>query len=93
MSAQTATAAWDTDRAKNLWRRVFQGISVDRPNITVSGFSSATLNMGIGSSLTGSVTTGTETGASRLYFYGTNVSTDVTVDSVSAVIKLGETLP
>jgi hypothetical protein len=57
-------------------------------NIDVSGVSNATLNMDIGSSMTGSVT-----GPSTLFYYGTNVSVNITTDSSSSVVKLGETRP
>ncbi len=62
-------------------------------SIDVSGVSQATLNMDIGSAITGSVLTGQGTGTSKLYYYGTNVAVNVTTDSSSSVIKLGETRP
>ena len=57
-------------------------------DINVSGVSTATLNMGIGSTMSGSVT-----GPSTLFYYGTNVSVNITTDSISSVVKLGETRP
>jgi hypothetical protein len=66
--------------------RPIGGASVD-----ISGVSQATLNMAVGSTLTGSVRTGQGTGVSRLFYYGTNVATHVTTDSLSTVIRLGET--
>lgn len=62
-------------------------------NIDVSGVSQATLNMDVGRTLTGSVTTGQGTGASILFYYGTNVTVNVTTDFLSRVVKLGETRP
>ena len=62
-------------------------------NIDVSGVSQATLNMDVGTTLTGSVTTGQGTGASILFYYGTNVTVNVTTDALSSVVKLGETRP
>ena len=62
-------------------------------NIDISGVSQATLNMEFGSTLAGSVTTGQGTGASRLYYFGTNVTVDVTTDSLSRVVQLGDTKP
>ncbi|NNE35569.1 MAG: hypothetical protein HKN13_10040, partial [Rhodothermales bacterium] len=57
-------------------------------SIDVSGVSAATLNMAVGSSLTGFVT-----GVSSLNYYGTDVSVDVEVGSDSSLTKLGETRP
>ena len=57
-------------------------------NINVSGVSRATLNMGIGSTMTGTVT-----GTSTLFYFGTNVAVNVTTNATSSVIKLGETRP
>jgi hypothetical protein len=57
-------------------------------NINVSGVSTATLNMDVGTSLTGTVT-----GTSNLLYFGTNVNVNVTTDSTSSVTKLGETRP
>jgi hypothetical protein len=62
-------------------------------NIDVSGVSKATLNMDIGSTLTGSVTTGKRTGTSSLSYYGTDVTVNVTTDPKSSLTKLGETRP
>jgi len=61
--------------------------------IDVSGVSVATLNMDIGSTLAGSVATGQGTGTSTLFYYGTNVSVNVTNDFGSSVIRLGGTRP
>jgi len=55
-------------------------------NIEISDVSKATLNMGVGSTLTGSVT-----GTSQLLYYGTNVSIDVVTSPTSSLTKLGET--
>lgn len=55
-------------------------------SIDVSGTSVATLNMDVGSTLTGSVA-----GTSKLSYFGTNVEVVVTTDAFSSVIKLGET--
>jgi hypothetical protein len=57
-------------------------------NINVSGVSKATLNMAVGSSITGSVT-----GPSTLYYYGTNITLNVTKDSISSIVRLGATRP
>jgi len=62
-------------------------------NIDVNGVSQATLNMDIGSTLTGSVATGDGTGISTLFYYGTNANVNVATDSSSSVVKLGETRP
>lgn len=59
--------------------------------VGISGVSQATLNMGVGSTLSGSVTTGQGTGVSRLFYYGTGVNLNVTTDAQSIVTKLGET--
>jgi len=56
--------------------------------VNVSGISTVTLNMGIGASLTGSVT-----GTSRLYYYGTNVDLNVVADATSSLVRLGDTRP
>ena len=61
--------------------------------IDISGVSQATLNMGVGSKLAGSVGTGQGSGASVLYYYGTNVDVDVTTDFLSTVEWLGHTRP
>ena len=66
---------------------------IGHASIDVSGVSRATLNMGVGSTLTGSVRTGQGTGVSTLFYYGTNVAVNVTTDSSSSVVKLGETRP
>ena len=62
-------------------------------NIDVSGVSQATLNMGVGSTLSGTVATGQGTGTSTLFYYGTNVTADIAKDSSSSVVRLGETRP
>jgi hypothetical protein len=62
-------------------------------NIDISGVSQATLNMDVGSTLKGSVGTGQGSGASALYYYGTNITLDVTTDTNSTIVKLGETKP
>jgi hypothetical protein len=62
-------------------------------NIDVSGVSLATLNMDVGSTLTGSVSTGQGTGTSTLFYYGTNVNVNVATGPISSVVKLGETRP
>jgi hypothetical protein len=66
---------------------------IGNASIDVSGVSQATLNMEPGSALTGSVRTGQGTGHSTLFYYGTNVTVNVTTDSLSRVIKLGDSRP
>ena len=66
---------------------------IGNASIDVSGVSQATLNMDVGSTMTGSVGTGQGTGLSTLFYYGTNVTVNVTTDLLSSVIKLGETRP
>lgn len=66
---------------------------IGRANINVGGVSMATLNMDVGSTLTGSVSTGQGTGVSTLYYYGTNVDVNVATSFPSTVVKLGETRP
>jgi len=66
---------------------------IDNASINISGVSRATLNMAAGASMTGSVRTGQGTGESRLFYYGTNVDVDVTTDSLSRVVRLGDTRP
>jgi hypothetical protein len=66
---------------------------IGNANINVSGVSLATLNMDVGSTLTGSVATGQGTGVSTLFYYGTNVNLNVSNDFTSTVMKLGETRP
>ncbi len=61
---------------------------VSSTNLSISGVSKATLNMAVGSSLSGSVT-----GASALLYYGTAVSLDVTTELSSTVMRLGDTKP
>jgi len=62
-------------------------------NIDVDGVSQATLNMGVGSTLTGSVGTGQGSGVSALFYYGTNVTVSVATDGLSSVNRLGDTRP
>jgi len=62
-------------------------------NIEVGGVSQATLNMDVGSTMTGSVGTGQGTGVSTLYYYGTDVSVNVAADTLSSVVRLGDTRP
>jgi hypothetical protein len=64
---------------------------IGNANIDISGVSQATLNMGVGSTLAGSVSTGQGTGESRLYYYGTNVDVNVTTDALSILTRLGDT--
>ncbi len=61
--------------------------------VHISGVSQATLNMEVGSTLTGSVRTGQGTGESTLFYYGTNAIVNVTTDIQSNVIRLGDTRP
>ena len=67
--------------------------SIGNANIAVSGVSQARLNMAVGSTLAGSVRTGQGTGASTLFYYGTNVALNVTTDSLSRVTWLAGTKP
>ncbi|MDJ0751435.1 MAG: DUF5666 domain-containing protein [Woeseiaceae bacterium] len=64
---------------------------IGRAEVDISGVSQATLNMDVGSALTGSVHTGTGTGESTLFYYGTDTSVDVTTDAISRVVRLGGT--
>ncbi|MDH3646798.1 MAG: DUF5666 domain-containing protein [Gammaproteobacteria bacterium] len=57
-------------------------------NIVVSGVSTATLNMDVGSSITGSVT-----GVSTIFYYGTDVNLNVTAETGSTITRLGDTRP
>jgi hypothetical protein len=66
---------------------------IGHANIHVSGVSQATLNMDVGSTMTGSVGTGQGTGVSTLFYYGTNVTVDVSTDALSSIVRLGETRP
>jgi len=59
---------------------------IQHATIDVNGASFATLNMSAGSTLSGSVT-----GASRVQYFGTNVTVNVTTDSTSSVVRMGET--
>ena len=70
----------------------FGGIRpIGNAHIDISGVSQATLNMEVGSTIMGSVRTGQGTGHSVLFYYGTNVTANVTTDSVSRVTRLGDT--
>ena len=72
----------------------FGGISpIGNANIAISGVSQATLNMDVGTTITGSVVTGQGTGHSILNYYGTNVTVNVTPDLLSEIILLGDTRP
>jgi hypothetical protein len=62
-------------------------------DIDVNGVSAATLNMDVGSTLTGTVGAGQGTGISSLFYYGTNVNLDLTTGSMSSVQRLGPTRP
>ncbi|NCF23303.1 MAG: hypothetical protein GWP60_02090 [Gammaproteobacteria bacterium] len=66
---------------------------IGQADIAVSGVSQATLNMDVGSQLSGSVSTGQGTGASALYYYGSNVVLDVVTGANASLIWLGETRP
>ena len=66
---------------------------IGEAEIDLSGVSQATLNMDVGSRLSGSVSTGQGTGESALFYYGTDVALDVTTASNASVIWLGETRP
>lgn len=60
---------------------------VGSATIDINGLSNATLNMAVGSTLSGSVTST----LSRLFYYGTDVTVDVSADAISSIVKLGET--
>lgn len=64
---------------------------IGNANVVVGGVSRATLNMEIGSRVTGAVQTGQGTGNSALFYYGTNTTLAVTTDNVSRVTRLGDT--
>ena len=64
---------------------------IGEAHIDVSGVSQATLNMDVGASLSGSVSTGQGTGTSALFYYGTNVALDVDTGANASVIWLGGT--
>ena len=66
---------------------------IGQADIVVSGVSQATLNMDVGSRLSGSVSTGQGTGASALYYYGSNVALDVETGDNASLVWLGETRP
>lgn len=66
---------------------------IDYAEINVSGVSVATLNMDVGSTLTGSVGTDQGSGISSLFYYGTNVNLDLTTGILSSVLRLGATKP
>ena len=62
---------------------------IGNANFAIDGVSRATLNMGVGTTMTGSVGPGTST----LFYYGTNVTVNVTTDPGSSVVRLGATKP
>ena len=66
---------------------------IGRADIDVGGVSQATLNMDVGSTLSGAVSTGQGTGTSALFYYGTGVTINVTAGWNAAVIWLGGTKP
>ena len=66
---------------------------IGNADIAVSGVSQATLNMDVGATLTGSVSTGQGTGASAIFYYGTDVDVNVATDALSSIRWLGDTLP
>jgi hypothetical protein len=66
---------------------------IGQADIDVSGVSQATLNMDVGSRLSGSVSTGQGTGASTLLYYGSNVALDVVTGANASLVWLGETRP
>lgn len=66
---------------------------IGQADIDVSGVSQATLNMDVGSQLSGSVSTGQGTGASTLFYYGSNVALDVVTGANASLVWLGETRP
>ena len=66
---------------------------IGHADIAISGVSQATLNMDVGSRLSGSVSTGQGTGASALYYYGSNVMLDVATGENASLVWLGETRP
>jgi hypothetical protein len=49
--------------------------------------------MDVGSRLSGSVSTGQGTGASTLFYYGSNVVPDVVTGANASLVWLGETRP
>jgi hypothetical protein len=66
---------------------------IGQADIDVSGVSQAMLNMDVGSRLSGSVSTGQGTGASTLFYYGSNVALDVVTGANASLVWLGETRP
>jgi hypothetical protein len=66
---------------------------IGQADIDVSGVSQATLNMGVGARLSGSVSTGQGTGVSALYYYGSNVVPEVMTGDNAWLVWLGETRP
>ena len=66
---------------------------IGQADIDVGGVSQATLNMDVGSTLSGSVSTGQGTGTSALYYYGTDVTLNVAVGWNASVTWLGDTRP
>jgi hypothetical protein len=61
--------------------------------IDINGVSQALLNMDVGTTINGFVETGQGTGHSILYYHGSNVTVDIVTDSISEVIRLGDTKP
>jgi hypothetical protein len=66
---------------------------IGNATIDISGVSQATLNMDVGSTMTGTVSSGAGSGVSTLFYYGTNVAVDVTTDRLSSIVRLGATKP
>ncbi len=66
---------------------------ISQADIDISGVSQATLNMDVGARLGGSVSTGQGTGASTLFYYGSNVVLDVVTGYNAWLVWLGETRP
>ena len=66
---------------------------IGQADVAVSGVSQATVNMDVGSRLSGSVSTGQGTGASTLFYYGSNVTPDVVTGDNASLVWLGETRP
>ena len=66
---------------------------ISRAEIAVSGVSNAVVNMDVGSRLGGYVSTGQGTGASALFYYGSDVVLDVAVGNNASLTWLGETRP
>ena len=66
---------------------------IGQADIAVSGVSQATLNMDVGSRLSGTISTGQGTGAAALFYYGSNVALDVETGDNASLVWLGETRP